>query len=317
MLNEIDLYRVNLNLLVLFETVLRERHVGRASERLNLSASAVSHGLDRLRRLLNDPLFIRSPKGVVPTERALALATPIGDVLNRARLVISSAEPFNPASSVRRFIIGALDSITASLITSLLADVLESAPRIDLSFRNVTPTHLSWEIAYADLDQRVLDVAILPFPDDLAAAASIPARFFRQCLFEESFVVTMRRGHPYSNAPGLDAYCASRHIIVSDAAESFGYVDHVLAGLGRSRRVALTVASSLMALSAAADSDLLVALPKSFLEKHARRFDAISLPMPMALSPSFVHAIAPHAAMTDGGMTWLIDALQKAAPKSG
>ena len=72
MLNEIDLSRADLNLLTLFEVVLRERHVGRAAARLNLSPSAVSHGLKRLRLLLNDPLFLRTPKGVVPTARATA-----------------------------------------------------------------------------------------------------------------------------------------------------------------------------------------------------------------------------------------------------
>ena len=71
MLNQIDLTRVDLNLLVLFEIVLEERHVGQAAGRLNLSPSAISHGLRRLRRLLNDPLFLRTPKGVVPTDRAL------------------------------------------------------------------------------------------------------------------------------------------------------------------------------------------------------------------------------------------------------
>lgn len=80
MLNEIDLSRADLNLLVLYEMVLEERNVGRAAERLNLSASAVSHGLGRLRRLLNDPLFLKTPKGVVPTERARALAAPIADI---------------------------------------------------------------------------------------------------------------------------------------------------------------------------------------------------------------------------------------------
>ncbi len=74
MLNEIDLSRADLNLLVLFETVLKTRHVGRAAEKLNLSPSAVSHGLGRLRQLLNDPQFLRTPKGVVPTERANELA---------------------------------------------------------------------------------------------------------------------------------------------------------------------------------------------------------------------------------------------------
>src|SRR6266545_372013 len=103
MLNEINLSRTDLNLLVLFETVLAAQHVGRAADRLNLSPSAVSHGLARLRRLLNDPLFLRTPRGVVPTTRALELAGPIAEVLAQVRSVIATAEPFDPATSARRF----------------------------------------------------------------------------------------------------------------------------------------------------------------------------------------------------------------------
>src|SRR5688500_2699385 len=112
MLNEIDLSRTDLNLLVLFEVVLGERHVGRAAERLNLSPSAVSHGLGRLRRLLNDPLFLRTPKGVVPTARALALAEPIAEALARVRGIVATAAPFDPATSARRFRIGAPDGVS-------------------------------------------------------------------------------------------------------------------------------------------------------------------------------------------------------------
>ena len=70
MLNKMNLARADLNLLVLFEAVFEELHVGRAAKRMHISASAVSHGLGRLRRLMQDPLFLRHPKGVVPTERA-------------------------------------------------------------------------------------------------------------------------------------------------------------------------------------------------------------------------------------------------------
>ena len=73
-MKDIDLSRADLNLLVLFEAVLQEGHVGRAAERLSLSPSAVSHGLGRLRRMLQDPVFLRTPRGVVPTARALELA---------------------------------------------------------------------------------------------------------------------------------------------------------------------------------------------------------------------------------------------------
>ncbi len=78
MLNQIDLSRVDLNLLVVFGVVLEEGHVARAAGRLNLTPSAVSHALGRLRDLLNDPLFLRTPKGVVPTTRALELGRASG-----------------------------------------------------------------------------------------------------------------------------------------------------------------------------------------------------------------------------------------------
>src|SRR5690349_5071230 len=113
MLNQIDLSRTDLNLLVLFEVVLDERHVGRAAARLNLSASAVSHGLGRLRRLLNDPLFLRTPKGVTPTARAFDLAPQIAEILARVRQVVADAAPFDPATSTRRFVIGAPDAVAA------------------------------------------------------------------------------------------------------------------------------------------------------------------------------------------------------------
>src|SRR6476659_1665872 len=103
MLNTNQLSRIDLNLLILFQIVLEEGHVGRAAGRLNLTPSAVSHGLGRLRILLNDPLFLRTPKGVVPTERESELTEPIADVLARVRRVISTAEPFDPATSTRRF----------------------------------------------------------------------------------------------------------------------------------------------------------------------------------------------------------------------
>jgi DNA-binding transcriptional LysR family regulator len=91
MLNRIALSRIDLNLLVVFQAVLEDRHVTRAAGRLNLTPSAVSHSLGRLRHLLNDPLFLRTPKGVMPTARALELGAPVADILARVGRVMASA----------------------------------------------------------------------------------------------------------------------------------------------------------------------------------------------------------------------------------
>src|SRR6185312_1317846 len=162
MLHEIDLSRADLNLLVLFDIVLAERHVGRAADRLRLSPSAVSHGLGRLRRLLNDPLFLRTPKGVVPTARATELAEPIADILARVRRVVATAAPFDPARSTRRFTIGAPDAIAAVLLPPLLDALRRDAPEVDISVRQVLPQHMDWQPALAALEERALDAVVIP-----------------------------------------------------------------------------------------------------------------------------------------------------------
>src|SRR5688500_14640732 len=167
MLKKTNLAHIDLNLLVLFEAVLEERHVGRAAARMHVSPSAVSHGLSRLRRLMHDPLFLRQPKGVVPSERARQLAGPVAEILERARQVMASAEQFDPGRSVRRFVIGAPDAISAVILPALLAQLRREAPGIDLGVRNLVG---QFEAALVDLDERTLDVALLPLLD-------VPARF--------------------------------------------------------------------------------------------------------------------------------------------
>ena len=224
MLNPIALSRVDLNLLVLFEVVLEERHVGRAAERLNLTPSAVSHGLGRLRRLLNDPLFLRTPKGVVPTARAAELAAPIADVLARVRSVISAAEPFDPTRSARRFTIGAPDGASAVFLPPLLAELRRIAPGIDISVRQLLPAPAetspehAWRNAFADLEARHMDIAVIP-------SGYIPARFHTRGLYEEDFVVAMRAGHPLANDPTLERYCEAQHLVVSFTGDRQGFVD--------------------------------------------------------------------------------------------
>jgi DNA-binding transcriptional LysR family regulator len=297
MLHEIDLGRADLNLLVLFEVVLRERHVGRAADRLHLSPSAVSHGLGRLRRLLGDPLFLRTPKGVVPTARASELAQPIAEILARTRSVIGSAEPFDPARSRRRFVVGAPDGVPAVFLPALLATLRRTAPGIDIGVRQVLQT------AFAELDSRSIDIAVVPIDD-------IPARFVHRVLYEEDFVVAARRGHPFLAAPTLDRYCKMQHLVVSFAGDAHGFVDEALAGRGRSRRVALTVPSFMQALALVGETDLLAAAARRLVATHGVRFGVVACEPPVPLMRSRIRAIVPKVAMMDAGVAWLLDRLE-------
>lgn len=310
MLNRIDLSRVDLNLLVLFEAVLEERHVGRTADRLSLTPSAVSHGLGRLRRLLNDPLFLRTPKGVEPTARARDLAAPVADILARLRGVISTAEPFDPATSTRRFTIGAPDGVSAVFLPALLAELRHQAPDVDIALRQLLPMQgetapeRAWRSVFSDLDQQVMDIAIIPSDD-------IPARFHRDVLYEEDFVLVMRVGHPFADDPSLDRYCRMQHLVVSLTGDANGFVDDVLTRQGFSRRVALTVPNFMFALAVVAETDLVSAVPKRFAAMYAGRFGIVSLDAPLPLGSFRLNAITPKVAMMDTGLSWIFGALGK------
>lgn len=308
MLNQIDLARADLNLLVLFQVVLEERHVGRAAARMNLSASAISHGLGRLRRLLDDPLFLRTPKGVVPTDRALELAGPISEMLASVGRILSTAAPFDPAVSTRRFTIGAPDGISAVVLPGLTAAVRQAAPSIDIGIRQLLPTPTGlWQHAIEELDTRVMDIAILP-------AGEVPVRFAEATLYEEQFVIAMRRGHGFAENPSLDRFCAAEHLVVSLGGDPHGFVDAELAGQGRSRRVALTTPNFFFALAMLAESDLIAALPRSFVDRYGDRFDIVAVEAPLPLQRFQVRAVASKAALADAGLAWFFDRLREAAP---
>ena len=309
MLSQIDLSRADLNLLVLFEAVLEERHVGRAAGRLSLTPSAVSHGLGRLRRLLNDPLFIRTPKGVVPTARAAELAAPVADLLARARRVIATAAPFDPARSARRFTIGAPDGVSAVFLPPLWAALRRGAPGVALGLRQLLPVpgetapDRAWLNVYAELDARAMDLAVIP-------SDAIPARFHARRLFDEDFVIAMRAGHPLARALTADSYCAAGHVVVSLGGDPEGFVDGLLAERGLARRVALTVPNFMLGLAIIAGTDLLGALPRRFVAMHAARFGVVAVEPPLALPRFGLNAVAPASAMLDAGLAWLMDLLE-------
>lgn len=303
MLNETDLSRTDLNLLVLFEAVLAERHVARAAARLRLSPSAVSHGLGRLRRLLNDPVFLKTPKGVVPTERALALAEPIGEILARMRHVLASAEPFDAARSRRRFTIAAPDAVAAALLPPLLARLEKEAPGVDLA---VIGTLL--ERALADLDERRADIAIQPLQ-------KTPTRFVSAPLFVEHFAIAVRKGHPLATQFTLQRFCEYKHVLVSTTGETDGFVDRELESRGLNRRVGLAAPNFMLALAVVSETDYVGAIPSRLLAAHAARFGLEVIEAPQPWGKGELHAIIPKSALADAGSAWLFQVLVDVASR--
>jgi DNA-binding transcriptional LysR family regulator len=305
MLKHAQLVRVDINLLLVFDLLFEERNAGRAAARLNLSPSAISHALRRLRSLLKDPLFLPTAKGMVPTERAHALAPAIHDIVERVGGVLASAEEFDPATAVRRFRIGAPDGAVSVLVPNLVKRLEEEAPGVDLAVLQILPSpgtvpeHV-WRGALAELDTGRIDLAILPHRPQ-------QGRFHSATLYREDFVVATRRGHSYAAAPSIEAFAAARHILVSATGDTSGFVDVALAERGFERRIALTVPSFFMAAAAIASSDLIGGLPRRFAAEAARAYPVEIVEPPFPMLSADLHAIVPQAAMLDRGIAWLVD----------
>ena len=276
----------------------------------------MSHALGRLRALLGDPLFLRTPKGVVPTERAERLAPQIADILARIRGVVASAEPFDPARSMRRFCVGAPDAVSAVRLPPLLQHLDREAPGVDLSIRQLLPrrgaTELTdaWAGALVDLEARLCDVIVLPLDE-------VPKRFAVRALYKEDFVVAARAEHLFLKSPSLERFLKTRHLLVSETGEAAGIVDAALEKRGLSRRIGVTVPSFALALALLADNDLLCTLPRRLVARNGARLGIAAAEVPLELPRYTLSAVAPSGAVADAGLVWLFDTLKVLASPEG
>jgi DNA-binding transcriptional LysR family regulator len=177
--------RMDLNLLKVFDAVYEDRNLVLAGRRLNLTQSAVSHALTRLRELVGDELFMRTGRGMVPTGRASAMAPSLKDCLRRIDATLG-VEPFSPESSKRKFVIAANDHVTAVIVAPLSRELQNAAPGVDLVIRPSTRLDLAEQI---DLGR--IDLALGIF-------SQVPARFNARTLMSQGEMILMRKGHPAS-----------------------------------------------------------------------------------------------------------------------
>src|SRR6478735_1059641 len=156
-MHRIDLHRFDLNLLVVFDTLMRERHVGRTGEVLGLTQPAVSHALGRLRHLLDDALFVKHAKGMRPTPRAEALAAPLASALQALQATLDPKESFDPGQARRTINIGGTDYVDLTLMPPLMQAIRREAPGFDIRLRAITRATV-----LPDLRRKEIDFAIGP-----------------------------------------------------------------------------------------------------------------------------------------------------------
>lgn len=294
--DDIELRRLDLTLLLVFEAAMASRKLSAAATRLGLTQSAISHALKRLRDIFQDELFVRTPHGVQPTPRALALREPLAEAL---RLISGAIRPpaFDAASDPRIFRIAAPD-YEASLFAPLLA--AESGPRV--AFQPLLRAQAVAALLAADID---LALGFNTGRDGGCAA---------ETLYEEDYLVVARRGHPALAEPlSLAAYAACGHVLTSPGGSLTGVVDEVLAAEGLRRRVAVAVPYFLAALATAARSDLIATVPRRLALAHAAGFGLDTTPPPLPIRRFAVRMLWSRRAGGDPGLTWLRGRVTQAA----
>lgn len=269
-MSEVDFSGVDLNLLKLFDALLKERSVTRAGQRLGLSQPAASRGLGRLRRLLNDQLLVRTSKGWELTPRAVALSEPVARLLDDARAIVAPSV-FDPSTTYGRFTIATADHMALLLMPALISRLATLAPKIDLVIPATSGDNVD------SIAQGGADLAIGVFHE-------LPARFYRRSLYDEDFVCVVRQNHPVIfEGLNLQRFISLSHLSVIITGQGRNPVDDALAQQGLARRVAMRLPHFLVAPMIVAKSDLILSLPRRLAHQMAMSIPIEILEMPLKI----------------------------------
>jgi DNA-binding transcriptional LysR family regulator len=294
-----QLRRLDLTLLLVFEEAMASGRLATVARRLGLTQSAISHALKRLREIFDDELFIRTPRGVQPTQRALALRVPLADAL---RLIRGAVRPprFDPTRDERVFRIAATDYETA-LFAPLLSDRF-ARPRF--VFRALVRRDAIAALLEGDVD------ILLGYTWDRGRACEVAP------LFDEDYLVVARAGHASLRRKlDLARYAALGHVLVSPGGSLSGIVDRALAAEGLARRVVLAVPYFFAALATVAQTDLVATLPRRIALRHAANFGLQTKPPPLTVRHFPVQMVWSRRQGDDPAIAWLRGEISRAARK--
>ncbi len=279
-----NISRIDLNLLVYLDALLKERNVTRAANQVGISQPAMSNSLRRLRDLFQDPLLVRTSKGMSPTERALALQPVIRSVLADIKKAVEPTSTFEPKKAQRIFRITVSDYTESTLIPALLARLREEAPGIILDI--LTPS----DVNFQDVEQGKVDMIINRFD-------TLPQSFYQMTVWQDSFSCLFSTDNPILEDFSLDNYLKSQHVWVSkigmgvatgmnpNDAQRLGWVDEALARLGKQRNITVFTRHYQAAVRLAEQKDLIVTVPSRLAALQARNTHVAIRPPPFDIPP--------------------------------
>jgi DNA-binding transcriptional LysR family regulator len=289
-----DLRKLDLNLLVAFQVLVREKSVSRAAERLFLGQPAMSGTLARLRDFFQDAILVRTGRGMEPTAKALALHAQLTPALDAIRNTVFEQPSFDPAIQSRTFHLGMRDWVETWLMPELMARVQQAAPRVRIAVRASDA-----QLGARMLQNEEMDLGVSVFPDGppWQRREQFAAMGYR-CVYDGN-----RLG--IRSPLTLEEYLAYPHLVTPTQAGFRGPVDDELVAGSKRRKVIYTTsrfAALPMILQRAA---AIATVPEQPARKWADVFGLTSSPVPVRIAPFGISMIWHAKREGDPGLQWL------------
>lgn len=304
-MNEIDhikaLAKIDLNLLIVMRAIDEHRHITRAANFLGVSQSAVSHALSRLRDVFSDDLYVKTPRGMVPTAKAERLVHLTEPVIRSLRHVFFENKDFSPATVERTFRIQTTDLIENLLLSGILRTQHEDAHGLKVSFQNV-----GFSLPKQELEDGKTDLAIAGFFGEL------PEGFYRQKLFVDSFKCAVRKDHPtIKGRMTLSQYSSYPHILIAPGGELKGSIDKILAKKKLHRNIAAGTSGFLTAGWAVAQSDAILTAPSKLIDQFESYLPIQAMAVPFEIPPITIVQVWHERQNRDPAHKWFRETIQR------
>lgn len=289
-----ELKDVDLNLLLVFHTLLMERRVSAVAEKLGLSQPAISNALNRLRRLLGDELFLRTAKGMEPTPYASQLAEPIAYALSTIHNSLNQRATFDPTTSDRKFVLGLTDVGEIYFLAKLMDVLARLAPHVTVSTVRNTAVNLRDEMEAGHVD---LAAGLLP---------QLKSGFFQRRLFRQPYVCMFREGHALDKAKvTLKQFSEAEHVVVIAAGTGHAKVDESIERKGIQRHVRLTVPHFVAVGHILSTTDMIATVPERYARECVQPFRLKYVTHPVALPDIGINVFWHAKYHKDPGNQWL------------
>jgi DNA-binding transcriptional LysR family regulator len=301
----VDVRGIDLNLLVVLDALLRERHVTRAARRLNMSQPAVSRALGRLRDILDDPLLVRVGQRTSLTASAESLIAPLARILADVDALVSPPA-FDPRGATGVVRIALPDILLYMLGPPLLARLARDAPKLDLEI-------VQWSSAWRE--QLASGEVDLTFGE-----ASAERGIYTSLLVRNDWATVLRKGHPALRKPWtLATFARQNHMLIGFTPHGGGHVDAALAKLGIRRRVALRMPYVILSPLLVAESDLVLTTARWLANKLALSVGLVvrDPPAELGLAPVDLPMVWHERAHKDRKQRWLRALLLELARDGG